>query len=91
MFDIMAVTLEQQKVVSHPLRSEIIGLLANQAMTAKQVARRLEKNDWKYSLSYKITFYTWYSRHSPHKFDKWDCRKILLCKSSTVLLEHNKI
>lgn len=56
MFDIMAVTLEQQKVVSHPLRSEIIGLLANQAMTAKQVARRLEKTTGSIHYHIKLLF-----------------------------------
>lgn len=39
----MKVTLEQQKIISHPLRSQIIILLFDKAMTAKQVATQLGK------------------------------------------------
>jgi DNA-binding transcriptional ArsR family regulator len=40
----MEITLEQQKLISSPLRIKIIYLLAKSAMTAKQVAEELEKS-----------------------------------------------
>ena len=40
----MDVNLEQQKLISSPLRVKIIYLLATQAMTAKQVADELGKS-----------------------------------------------
>ncbi|WP_096438763.1 ArsR/SmtB family transcription factor [Alteribacter populi] len=40
----MTITLEQQKIISHPLRSQIIMLLYDQTMTAKQVATHLGKS-----------------------------------------------
>lgn len=39
----MLITLEQQKIISNPIRSQIIMLLFDQAMTAKQVATKLDK------------------------------------------------
>lgn len=43
MLEMMPVTLEQQKVISHPLRSDIVLLLATNTMTAKQVALHFNK------------------------------------------------
>ncbi|WP_078394084.1 winged helix-turn-helix domain-containing protein [Shouchella patagoniensis] len=43
MLDSMAVTLKQQKLISHPLRSNIIRLLSTTPMTAKQVADHYNK------------------------------------------------
>lgn len=40
---VMEVTLEQQKLISSPLRAKIIYLLSKKEMTAKQVADELEK------------------------------------------------
>lgn len=40
----MEITLTQQKIISNPLRVEIIILLSEKPMTSKQVADRLEKN-----------------------------------------------
>ncbi|MDQ0173463.1 ArsR/SmtB family transcription factor [Paenibacillus tundrae] len=40
----MDITLEQQKIISHPFRVEIIILLSEQPMTSKQVADRLDKD-----------------------------------------------
>lgn len=39
----MVITLEQQKIISQPIRSQIIMLLFDQAMTSKQVATKLDK------------------------------------------------
>jgi len=39
----MVITLKQQKIISHPIRSQIIMLLFDQAMTSKQVATKLDK------------------------------------------------
>ncbi len=39
----MVITLKQQEIISHPIRSQIIMLLFDQAMTAKQVATKLNK------------------------------------------------
>ncbi|WP_054705671.1 helix-turn-helix domain-containing protein [Bacillus sp. JCM 19041] len=43
MRDSMVVTLKQQKLISHPLRSNIIRLLSTTPMTAKQVADHYSK------------------------------------------------
>lgn len=40
----MPISLEQQKAISSPLRSRLIALLYEEAMTPKQVAERLDKN-----------------------------------------------
>ncbi|WP_271398244.1 ArsR/SmtB family transcription factor [Salinicoccus roseus] len=40
----MEITWEQQKVISNPLRSRMIALLYEQAMTPKQVANLMGKN-----------------------------------------------
>lgn len=40
----MDITLEQQKLISSPLRSKIIYLLAMKPMTAKQVADEMERS-----------------------------------------------
>lgn len=42
---VMEVTLEQQKLISSPLRAKIIYLLDEKAMTAKQVADELGKSN----------------------------------------------
>lgn len=39
----MVITLEQQKIISNPIRSQIIMLLFDEAMTSKQVATKLDK------------------------------------------------
>jgi len=39
----MMITLKQQKIISNPVRSQIIMLLFDKAMTSKQVATTLEK------------------------------------------------
>jgi len=39
----MTITLKQQEIISHPIRSQIIMLLFDQAMTSKQVATKLDK------------------------------------------------
>lgn len=39
----MVISLEQQKIISHPLRSQIIMLLFDKEMTSKQVATKLGK------------------------------------------------
>lgn len=39
----MLITLEQQKIISNPIRSQIIMLLFDEAMTSKQVATKLDK------------------------------------------------
>lgn len=41
---VMEVTLEQQKLISSPLRAKIIFLLATEPMTAKQVADEMERS-----------------------------------------------
>jgi|SRR5699024_3314151 len=43
MEDNMIITLKQQKVISNPIRSQIIMLLFDEAMTSKQVATTLDK------------------------------------------------
>jgi len=43
MEDNMIITLKQQKVISNPIRSQIIMLLFDKAMTSKQVATKLDK------------------------------------------------
>lgn len=43
MEDNMIISLEQQKVISNPIRSQIIMLLFDEAMTSKQVATTLGK------------------------------------------------
>lgn len=39
----MIITLKQQKIISNPIRSQIIMLLFDEAMTSKQVATKLDK------------------------------------------------
>ncbi len=39
----MSINLEQQKLISHPLRSKIIYLLSEKELTSKQVAESLDK------------------------------------------------
>lgn len=39
----MIITLKQQEIISNPIRSQIIMLLFDQAMTSKQVAVKLDK------------------------------------------------
>lgn len=41
----MEITLDQQKLISSPLRAKIIYLLNERAMTAKQVADELRKSN----------------------------------------------
>ncbi|WP_062751124.1 ArsR/SmtB family transcription factor [Shouchella tritolerans] len=43
-YEIMDITLKQQKIISDPLRGQIISLLAEKPMTSKQTAVQLGKN-----------------------------------------------
>ncbi|MFP7288518.1 winged helix-turn-helix domain-containing protein [Shouchella clausii] len=43
-YEIMDITLKQQKIISDPLRGQIISLLAEKPMTSKQTAVELGKN-----------------------------------------------
>ncbi|MDO7270076.1 ArsR/SmtB family transcription factor [Shouchella clausii] len=43
-YEVMDITLKQQKIISDPLRGQIISLLAEKPMTSKQTAVELGKN-----------------------------------------------
>ncbi|SDB83813.1 ArsR/SmtB family transcription factor [Shouchella lonarensis] len=44
MYEFKKITLEQQKVISNPIRGRIVYLLYKKAMTAKQLADEMEKS-----------------------------------------------